>query len=334
MSDPRPRRPTIVDVATAAGVSKSLVSLALRGDPGVAAPTRERIRAIADALGYRSNAVARALVQGRTGQLGVVVTDLTNPYHADVALGVEEAAGQQGLGTLIAHGRRDPDRLAAHLNAMLSLSVDGLVVVSSRLEPGVLEACARQVPVVVVGRPERLPVGVDTVANNDAAGARLAVGHLASLGHREIGFVTTSRRPAARARHAGYTDALVELGLGPERTWTIDDVHTLDQVLDALLAAGCTAALANNDVTAVALLDRAHDLGLDLPGQLSVVGYDDTSLATTVRPRLTSLDQGGAALGAAAVGLLGERDAGRQDDRHVVLEPTLRVRASTGPPTG
>ncbi|WP_250447931.1 LacI family DNA-binding transcriptional regulator, partial [Actinotalea sp. C106] len=298
------------------------------------AATRERIRASAEALGYRSNALARALVQGRTGQLGVVVTDLTNPYHADVALGVEEAATRQGLGALIAHGRRDPARLAAHLEAMLSLNVDGLVVVSSRVRPEVLATCARQVPVVVVGRPEELPAGVDAVANHDAAGARLAVAHLAQLGHREIGFVTTSRRPTARARHEGYAQALVELDLGAERTWTVEGPEEVAGALTELLAAGCTAVLGNNDLTAVALLDHAHDAGLDLPGGLSVVGYDDTRLATTVRPRLTSLDQGGAALGAAAVELLGERDAGRREDRHLVLEPTLRARTSTGPPTG
>ncbi|MFN3216168.1 MAG: LacI family DNA-binding transcriptional regulator [Acidimicrobiales bacterium] len=327
------RRPTIIDVAAAAGVSKSAVSLALRGDEGVSEATRERIRAVADSLGYRSNAVARALVQGRTGQIGVVVTDLRNPYHTDVALGVEAAAAEAGMQVLIAHGHREPDRLAEHLDAMISLNVEGVVIVSSRVDPDLVASCGARLPLVVVGRPAVVPAGVDHVANDDAHGATTAVDHLAALGHRAIAFLSGSDRPAAMARRDGYAAAMARWELDPPRMWVAPSRASLGRAIDELLRSDATAVLTNNDITAIAVLDRAHDLEVDVPGRLSVIGYDDTALAATVRPRLTSVDQLTAALGATAMTMLGERIDGRTTDRAEVLEPVLRIRESTASPT-
>lgn len=326
------RRPTIIDIAEAAGVSKSAVSLALRGDEGVSDTTRERIRSIAESLGYRSNAVARALVQGRTGQIGVVVTDLRNPYHTDVALGVEEAATAAGLRAIIAHGRREPERLAEHLDAMISLNVEGVVVVSSRADPDVIAACATRLPLVVVGRPASVPPGVDHVANDDARGAALAVHHLSALGHRRIAFLSSSDRPAALARRDGFIEACAHALSEAPTAWVAPTDEALRRAIDEVLQSECTAVLTNNDVTAIALLDRAHDLQVDVPDRLSVIGYDDTSLAATVRPRLTSVDQLTDQLGSTAMMLLGERIEGRTSDRTVVLDPILHVRASTAAP--
>lgn len=328
------RRPTIIDIASAAGVSKSAVSLALRGDEGVSEATRQRIRAVADALGYRSNAVARALVQGRTGLIGVVVTDLRNPYHTDVALGVEELAAETGLRAIIAHGDREPDRLAQHLDAMVSLNVEGAVVVSSRVDPDVIAACATRIPLVIVGRPAIIPPGVDHVANDDGRGAALAVDHLAHLGHRSIAFLSNSDQPAALARRDGYIAALARWGGEPPLVLGAVSGDPLSHAIDTLLESDRTAVLTNNDLTAVALLDRAHDLAVAVPGRLSVVGYDDTTLAATIRPRLTSVDQLTRELGATAMELLAERIVeGRTTDRAVVLQPVLQVRASTAPPS-
>ncbi|NLE98162.1 MAG: LacI family transcriptional regulator, partial [Propionibacterium sp.] len=118
-------RTTIVDVARVAGVSKSLVSLAIRDDPGVSEETRARILRVAEDLGYRSNLWARSLVQGSTGLVGVLLTDLSNDYHTDVVIGLEDAATERGLGVLIGHGRRDAERLTAQLDRFVQLGVDG-----------------------------------------------------------------------------------------------------------------------------------------------------------------------------------------------------------------
>ncbi|WP_192907132.1 LacI family DNA-binding transcriptional regulator [Glycomyces paridis] len=329
MTANRTRRPTIVDVAAHAGVSKSLVSLALRGDDGVGAATRDRILRSAAELGYRLNAQARALVQGRTGQIGVVVTDLRNPYHAEVALGVEEAAESEGLGTFLANGRRDPARLAAHVEAMIGHNVEGLVVVSSRVDPDILAAAADRLPVVVVGRPETRTPGVDSVANDDAAGAGLAAEHLIALGHKDIAYATASNRPAARSRLLGYETALAAAGLRP-RVHRLPDAHRRDAV-DALLDSGATAVMANNDVLAVECLGRAHERGLAVPERLALTGYDDTELAARAWPRLTSVDQHRPLLGATALALLASRLGGRTEDRHEIIPPTLVPRASTVP---
>lgn len=320
------RRPTIIDVAAHAGVSKSLVSLALRGDDGVGPATRDRILRSAAELGYRSNAQARALVQGRTGQIGVIVTDLRNPYHAEVALGVEEAAENEGFGTFLANGRRDPDRLAAQVEAMIGHNVEGLVVVSSRVDPEVLSSAAERLPIVVVGRPETTTEGLDTVANDDIDGARLAAEHLINLGHKDIAFATASNRPAARARLRGYETTLRSAGLEP-RTHRVPD-----ESIDALLNSGATAVMANNDVLAIECLGRAHELGLQVPGRLSLIGYDDTELAARSWPRLTSIDQHRPALGRTALTLLKSRLEGRTEDHHETIPPTLVKRASTAPP--
>lgn len=332
MSTRRSRRPTIIDVAARAGVSKSLVSLALRGDEGVSDATRARIRQAADELGYRSNSLARALVQGRTGQLGVIVTDLRNPYHTEVALGVETAAEAAGLGTFLANGRRDPTRLAQHLSAMLSLNMEGIVVVSSRVDYPVLAAAAKEVPVVVVGRPESTPPGLDSVANEDEAGIALAVDHLIDLGHHHIAFASSSTRPAAVARRRGYEVAVGRAGLGRPVAETIPDGRDRSAAVEALLQSPVTAIVTNNDLLAIEFLDRAVELGIEVPGRMSIVGYDNTDLAARVRPRLTSVDQRGPALGETAVALLLERLAGRVADRHEVLFPKLEIRTSTAAP--
>ncbi|WP_251152736.1 LacI family DNA-binding transcriptional regulator [Cellulosimicrobium sp. Marseille-Q4280] len=324
------RRPTLLDVAAHAGVSKSLASLALRGDTGVSDRTRERILASADALGYRSNTLARALKQGRSMLLGVVLSSLDNPYHTEIVASVEAAAEADGLSVLLAHGSRDRGHLAGRVQQLLDLAVDGLVVVSSWVEPEVLTAAARRAPVVVVGRPAAPVAGVDLVNNDDERGAALVVDHLVATGRTRIAHVTGSRRPAGTARRRGYEAAMRDHGLG-DRVRVVEHDGAVPP-LDPLLAAGYDAVFARNDVEAFDVLDRAHDLGLRVPYDLAVVGYDDTALATRARPRLTSVQQQRELMGRRAVELLRERAGGRREDVHEVLAPTLVVRGSSARP--
>ncbi|MFD6164523.1 LacI family DNA-binding transcriptional regulator [Oerskovia sp. NPDC060287] len=317
-------RPTLLDVAAHAGVSKSLVSLALRGDPGVSERTRERIRRAADDLGYRSNALARSLKQGRTMLIGAVLSSLDNPYHTEIVTGVEEAAGTAGFSVLLVHGSRDRGHLARHLDTLLGLNVDGLVVISSWLEEEHLRAAARRAPVVMVGRPLGAVDGVDTVTNDDARGAALAVDHLVGLGRSRIAHVSASARPAGLARRAGYEAAMRRHGLAEAIRVVGPDAPVADLVAD-----GYQGVFARNDVEAFDVVDHAHDQGLRVPEDLAVVGYDDSALARRARPRLTSVHQPRGRMGALAVELLLERLGGRGEDRHEVLAPRLVVRGST-----
>lgn len=260
----------------------------------------------------------------------MVATDLRNPYHVEVALGVEGLASEHDLTVVIAHGERSSERIEQHLEAMLSMSVEGIVVVGSRISADVMSRVSVQVPLVVVGRPREVPPGIDTVANNDASGARLAVEHLHELGHRSLAFVSRSDSPAALARIEGFTDTVRSAGGEPCVRRCADD--ELPAVMDELGREGVTAVVANNDLTAVAVLDWAHDRDLSIPDELSLVGYDDSLLARTVTPRLTSVDQATARLGAEAMTLLHHRLSGRAGRaRRRVLEPILQVRASSAP---
>lgn len=331
---PPTRRPTIIDVAAAAGVSKSLVSLALRDEPGVSPATRARILSAAQELGYRSNVWARNLVRGGDDLIGVLITDLGNSYHTDVVLGLEEAAQEQGLSVLVAHGMRSTERLVAQLHRQLALGVAAVVVVSSWLPPELLEASAREVPLVVVGRLQVQVPGVDTINNDDTTGARLALDHLAGLGHERIAHLAASNRPAALQRRAAYAATMRERGLGEHLVVAGPD--DAEQAVANLLRGtvrrdrtGPTAVFASNDLGAARVLDAAIDHGLAVPDDLAVVGYDNSTLAQTVRPRLTSVDQPRAAMGRLALTLLVERFAGRSEPRHEVVVPRLIVRDST-----
>lgn len=323
-------RPTIVDVAKAAGVSKSLVSLALRGDAGVSEATRTRIAGVADRLGYRSNRLARSLVQGRTALFGAITTDFGNAYYTEILSGIEVAAEKAGFGVLIAQGRRDAGRLAARVDDLIGLNVDGIVVVSSRVAPEVLASAALRLPVVVVGRMPEVIAGIDTVTSDDEAGAFAATSHLLDVGHRQIAFVTASTRPAAAARRAGFEAAMRGSSEPPAVIAAMDQLD-LDSQIRALLtgARRPSAVVASNDLTGVAVLDAAIDLGLDIPQDLAVVGYDNTALASLVRPRLSSVDQPSDSIGQLCVEMLLERLQGRSVDRHEVLAPSLIVRASS-----
>jgi DNA-binding LacI/PurR family transcriptional regulator len=322
-------RPTILDVAARAGVSKSLVSLALRDAPGVGARTRERILQVADELGYRSNVLARALRERRTMLIGAVISSLDNPYHTQVVAAVEQAAEAAGLSVLLAHGSRDRGRLAGRVEAMLDLNVDGLLVVSSWVPAPTLQAAARRAPVVMLGRSLEPVPGIDSVNNDDEAGAGLAVRHLVATGHERIAHLTSSRRPAGLARRRGYDDAMRAAGL--ERHARVIE-HGREEPADAGLRAalddGYDAVFARNDVEACDVLDHAWDRGMRVPDDLAVVGYDDSTLAQRSRPRLTSVHQPRARMGELAVELLTERLGGRTLDRHEVLAPRLVVRQS------
>lgn len=324
-------RPTIHDVAAAVGVSKSLVSLAVRGDPGVRAETRALILDAADRLGYRSNPWARSLVRGRSQTVGVLVDDLRSGYHTDVVHGVEDAAERSAMAVVIGDARRDRDTLRARVESMLALGVDGVVIVSGQADSGAIGAFATRIPLVVVGRPVDLPATVGQISNDDRAGVRLAMHHLVAQGHRRIVHLAGSPRPAAIARRESYAATMRDLGL-EEHTMVHAEADSLIEEIMRDRGAAPTAVCCANDRLAVALIGRAIDAGLDVPGQLSIVGYDNIDLASWVRPSLTSVDQPRRAMGELALNHLAEMISG-SDARHQIAVPSLVVRESTAPPS-
>lgn len=320
------------DVAAEAGVSRALVSLVMRGSPKVSEARRVRVLEAAERLEYRPNAMARGLASSRTRTVGVLLNDLHNPFFADIAGGIESLASELGYQVLLGTGRRHPGRERSIVDALRDYRVDGLILVSPRLPAADLEATARRIPTVVIGRDPTVP-DLDTLMIDEQVGVRAVVTYLAGLGHRDIVHVTGGDGAGGAARVACFHACMQEAGLGPGRA--IPGDFTEDAGVEAaqtILAGGTlpTAVFAANDLTAAGMMDTFVRAGLRIPGDLSLVGYDNIYIAGLRQLSLTTVNQPRVAMGRQALELLIERIAGRTEQVSRLLEPTLVVRDTVG----
>jgi DNA-binding LacI/PurR family transcriptional regulator len=320
---------TIKDVARAAGVSPSTVSRALSVPELVLPETRERVRQAAATLGYQLNRAARGLITGRTGNLGLVVPDLTNPFFPDVVKGVQVRAREADYSVFLADTDEDPAAEAEVVRA-LGKQVDGIVLCAPRMSETDLRSVAGDTPLVLLNRRAgRLPA----VSVDNADAMRQAVAHLAALGHRRVAYVagprgSWSNRERLRAlRPAAVTAGLTLVEVGPVAPHFAGGVAAADLVL----ATGVTAVLAYNDLVALGMLNRLAIRGVAVPGELSVIGFDDIVIAQMVTPALTTLAQPKSQIGRAGVDLLLQLFAGG-DVNSRELPAQLIVRATTSPP--
>jgi DNA-binding LacI/PurR family transcriptional regulator len=337
-----PRRPTINDVARRAGVSKSLVSLVMRDSDTVSSARRGAVLAAARELGYRPNAIARSLVEARTRTVGVIVSDLRNPWYVDVLDGFRQAAAAGGFRVLIGGGQladRQVDRTV--VEAFLDLRVEGLCVIGVLPYDKALAEAISSVPAVVTSSHSYELPHVDSVVNDDENGTLQATEHLIGLGHQRIAHIGGGPDGVAQARLRGYQRAMREHGLG-QRICVEEcdyDEPSGHAAASRLLGARRqpTAIVAVNDLAAVGALSAADDAGLPLPAGLSVVGYDNTSLAAVGHLSLSSVDPRSTAIGELAGQRIMARIAGgehsaREDGRRDLIPPLLVVRRSTTHP--
>jgi DNA-binding LacI/PurR family transcriptional regulator len=327
-------RPTILDIAERAGVSKSLVSLVMRESPHVSDEKRAAVLQAAEDLGYRPNAVARSLVRQRSFVLGVMLSNLHNPFFADVVDGIEDSALESGYRALFNSGKRVPQREAVALETLLELQTDGLILAGTLLDTKTIDEAGSAVPVVLIARATRSRI-VDSVSGDDRTGGRLAVDHLVSLGHQRIAHINGSRGAGARRRQAGYAATMKKHGLEPmivNGSYTEEGgAEGVRQLLEAKQIP--TAIFAANDLAALGALQALAESGRSVPDDVSLIGYDNAWLAGLQHISLTTIDQPRHQLGTTAVELLIERlDEGRTEPRHLVLPPSLVVRSTTGPP--
>ena len=330
-------RPTIHDVARRAGVSKSLVSLALRGSPRVSDASRTAILAAVAELGYRPNAAARSLADRRSRTIGVLVLDLHNPVFAEILDGIQTQVRGHGYSTMLVSGDAEPERELAELEKLLEFQVEGLVLVSHRLSPTNLRRFASEVPAVVVSRDDVHGPHIDTVSNDDVAGATLAVQHLIGLGHERITHLSGGDNPAASAREQGYRSTMKAAGLTRAIRVVpggLTDTAGYSAALTALAHRSApTALFVANDIAALGAIAAAQDSGRAVPRDISVVGYDGIALGALPTLSLTTVAQPLAHMGALAGQRLFERIANPTERaHHLRVESSLLVRGSTARP--
>lgn len=330
------KRPTILDVAARAGVSKSLVSLVLRGSSSVSEDKRERVTKAMAELGYRPNAVARSLVRRRTNLLGVLLADLHNPFFAEVVDGVQRAGASHGFRTIISTGDRWARSEADALDTLLEMRTDGLILASPVLGMDVIAEASKELPTVLIARTSKHPT-LDSVSNDDAKGTALAVEHLATLGHRRIAHIDGGNAAGSEERKSSYSNVMKRLNLEAEAR-IVGGAHSEEggrKGVAALLATGerPTAIFAGNDLCALGALAALDEQGIRVPEDVSIVGYDNIALAGLRQIHLTTVNQPRPDMGTIAVTLLLERlEQDRAQSRSILLPPTLVVRGTTAPP--
>ena len=332
-------RTIIADVAREAGVSMMTVSRVINNKEGVSQETRQAVEEVIRKLDYHPNNFARGLATQRTGTLGFVVPDISNPFFSGVARGVEKAASAEGYSILVCNTEEDPLRELDVLELLLEKWVDGLVLCSSRLEQQKLQSVLAQYPAVVLVNRQlesvNAPLSVGCALINDQAGGLMATKHLIKSGHNVIGFLSgPTVSYSSRWREEGYRQALMEAGLphGPEIVLPCAPTVEGGQKAAAQLLAAhpeITALFCFNDLVAVGAIQACNESGRAIPDDLAIVGYDDTILASLVTPPLTTCRVAREELGRLAMGLLLERLGGCTEgcDKSI-LEPELIVRAS------
>ena len=332
------RKATIIDVARAAGVSKSTVSLVLQGSPRIRSATTKKVRAAIHRLGYVYNRGAANLRSARSNVVGMVINDLANPFFAELAVGIESVFRASGLVSLIAHTAESPNRQADVLKAMREQAVCGLIVCPARgTDASALSDFIRaDTPVVLAMR--RIPGSrLASVIPDNVRGAAEAVRHLLDLGYRRIAFVGGhDDMSAQRDRHEGYAEALATAGMPVDPVLIVESAPTRDggiAAIGAVLALDepADAALCFNDVVAFGAMLGLRQKGREAGRDFGVVGFDDVREAGEHVPALTTVAVDSAGIGArAAQAALRMIESGRMSAVEQTTSVHLVVRESCG----
>lgn len=340
MATSRKNGTTIVDIARKLKVSAMTVSRALTGSSEVSEQTRQRVLQCAEQLGYRPNRWARSLVTQRSSILGVVVPDIAHSYFAEITRGIEEVADKAGYKLLLCHSSLDPRKELVEIDTLVGARVEGLLVASEQPQssPDIfLKLREQRVPFVLI---DRFFPGHDlpSVRVDDVAVGRLATDYLVQLGHRRIAHIQGPRLSPASLRHRGYLESLRGHGITINKEWVVHGTFDIESGRQAALnlfraAAPPTAVFAGNDPMAIGAIYACRELGLAVPGEVSIVGAGNIEGAHHPNPFLTTIDWPRAELGRTAVTLLLAALANREhpQSRVEIFTPQLLCRQSTAP---
>lgn len=339
---PGDRRTTLADVAARAGVSRATASRALAGDERITVATRAAVRDAAEALEYVPDLTARSLRARRTKALGLLLADLSDPVHGQVAAGFELVAAEAGYTVIIVAAHGDPVAERRALTAFVERSTDGICVASSAMDPSQIRDRVGRTPLsfiqpdhdALITSSSDLPDG--TIRTDDADGVQQAVRHLLAVGRRDIAYLGSGDRATNRARRATAEQTLLEAADRVMRTWQVveDAWTTPDAIAEVVGPELPEGIVCYDDKTALALLDGLRARGVRVPDDVAVVGFDDIPFAALANPRLTTVWTPTVEMGRLGAGsLIGSIGSGELPAPRI-LDVTLTVRESSGPRTG
>jgi DNA-binding LacI/PurR family transcriptional regulator len=302
----------------------------------VSEKARSAVLGAIEELGYRPNAAARTLVRRESHSIGVLVSDLHNPFAPLIVGGIDVVAEEHGYTSLVVSSKRRSQTEEHALHRLLELQVDGIVAVTETLPRAVLVEAARSTPLVTLTRTPKIP-RVDTIVSDNRKGARLVVDHLLSLGHTRIAMIADITEHAGAERIQGYKAAMSGHGLAhevrvvnalPTERGGCDGTRELLKASDTV-----TAIFAGNDLCAFGVLDALAGIGKRVPDEMSVVGYDNTPVAAFRMISLTTVEQFAPDIGAEAMrSILARIERRDRPARRILVPPRLVERATTAPP--
>ncbi|KAJ3193305.1 LacI family DNA-binding transcriptional regulator [Paenibacillus sp. FSL R5-0517] len=328
---------TIYDIAREAGVSIATVSQVINGKGKISEKRRAEIMEIMERLHYQPSAIAAALTGKQTYTLGLLVPDISNPYFAELARAVEDRSRQLGYSVVICSTDNKDERVERYLNLLQQKRVDGMMIGTGIDNAEILSPLLQQsIPVALIAR--HMPsLSVHTVTIDDILGGALAAEHLLELGHTRVAVLSEpSKVSSSQERVRGFREALIKAGYTLEPTQIRESAADLSSAKkEALLLLReddhPTGLFCCNDIQAIGALQAAKELGLRVPEDVSIIGFDNTILASVTSPPLTTVAQPIEELGHRAVDLLIEelKDE-RKEPQKIVLKPELVIRDSAG----
>jgi len=332
----------IKEVAKLAKVSTATVSRTINGSDKVTPETAERVRSAIETLKFYPNTNARALGSGRSSLYGLIISDITNPFFPELVKSFEDIAVQYGQEVLIANTNYDPHRMEVCVSRMLQRKVDGVAIMTSEMADHLIdEFNLRRIPLAFLdtATPQK---GISNILVDYAAGIDAAVEHLTSLGHRAISFISGPMSlTSARIRKRAFINSLKRNGIKLDAHFIEEGNHRTDGGHDAMARLldrkiRPTAVLASNDMTAIGAMGAIFERGLDIPKDISIIGFDDIELSAFTRPALTTVRLSRQEIAKMAFrALYNTYKANSIQGAEYAIQPSLIVRKSTGPkPSG
>lgn len=326
----------IKKVAARAKVSTATISRTINNSAAVSPDTAKKVWKAIRELGYYPNIQARTLVSGRSKIFGLIISDIANPFFPELVKSFDDTAIRHGYEVLVANTDYNSDRMNICARRMIERQVDAVAIMTSEIDEALVEELSRRkLPIVFLDHGHPGPL-ISNLVVDYSKGIREAVQHLAELGHRNIGFVSGPLGlQSARTRRAAFLRCLKECGINDQLQTVVEGNHKVDggeRAMQQLLAVhpAPTAVLTSNDLTAIGVLRAIHQVGLRVPGDISVIGFDDIELSQFTQPALTTVRLSREELGRCAFEALYRMlQNGNREGQQVKLETSLIVRDST-----